>query len=78
VGSFAANRYGLYDMSGNVWQWCEDSLSEDEQKRDRMLRGGSWLSFDPLLLRCTYRNLAHSEDRREDEGFRCVLVVSGS
>ena len=77
VGNFPANRYGLYDMGGNVWQWCEDLLKEDEQKRTRALRGGSWRTFDPILLRSSYRNLAHPENRSDDIGFRCVLVVSG-
>jgi formylglycine-generating enzyme required for sulfatase activity len=40
VGSFDADKYGLYDMGGNVWQWCEDRY--DSAEDSRVLRGGSW------------------------------------
>ncbi len=42
VGSFPANRYGLYDMGGNVWQWCEDMY--DVRDGYLVLRGASWSS----------------------------------
>ena len=38
VGSFAANDYGIYDLGGNMWEWCEDWF--DGQQMDRIIRGG--------------------------------------
>ncbi|MEI7947103.1 MAG: SUMF1/EgtB/PvdO family nonheme iron enzyme, partial [bacterium] len=82
VGSFAANRYGLYDMGGNVWQWCEDLYDPNQKKNDaqknRVLRGVSWGgAFDdnssPHLLssvRCAFA----PEYRDNFQGFRVVLA----
>ncbi len=76
VGSFSANQYGLYDMSGNVWQWCED-FWESGSNSARVLRGGSWNYGGEFALRSSYRYYAPLAGRYVDFGFRCVLVVSG-
>ena len=76
VGSFAANQYGLYDMGGNVWQWCEDWYDGDQKYR--VQRGASWdYSFSRGLL-SSYRDGCTPDGRNNRDGFRCVLVVDGA
>lgn len=70
VGSFRANRYGLYDVGGNVWQWCEDFY--DGQSGGRVLRGGSWGSLGSSLL-SSFRYSYAPDSRFNYIGFRCVL-----
>ena len=76
VGSFAANRYGLYDLGGNVWEWCEDWY--DSSQKSRVLRGASWDYNRPDNLLSSYRNDFTPDPRYYDIGFRCVLVVGSS
>jgi formylglycine-generating enzyme required for sulfatase activity len=76
VGSFPANPHGLYDLGGNVWQWCEDWF--DSEKKYRGLRGGSWIRNDPRYLLSSCRRYYPPDYRGDDIGFRCVLVVGGS
>jgi len=72
VGSFPANECGLYDMGGNVWQWCEDPWKKDDF---RVLRGASWFNFDaPSLLSSARINRDKTERYDENCGFRCVLA----
>jgi hypothetical protein len=72
VGTFAPNALGLFDMSGNVWQWCEDSYSHDE--KIHVLRGGSWRTGDSHALLSSHR-LPTPDGRDSNLGFRCVLVL---
>jgi formylglycine-generating enzyme required for sulfatase activity len=89
VGSFPSNSFGLYDMHGNVWEWCEDDwhdsyqgaptdgsawLKENRTKKGRLLRGGSWSSL-PGYCRSACRNLNSRDGRLFNFGFR-VLCVS--
>ncbi len=79
VGSFSANQYGLYDMGGNVWQWCEDKVNAREDSR--VMRGASYKGFvcagllDGGLLSST-RGGAGPNCRSDDFGFRVVVVLS--
>ena len=76
VGSFSTNRSGLCDLSGNVWEWCDDSY--DLEEKGRVLRGGSWANVARDLL-LSSRRLHYAAGRRDvNVGFRCVLVVSSA
>jgi formylglycine-generating enzyme required for sulfatase activity len=75
VGSFEANFSGLYDMGGNVWQWCED-LSILQGRR--VLRGASWGDSNPDNLLASYRTDGTSDRRYAFVGFRCVVAVESS
>ena len=72
VGSYGANRDGLHDLGGNVWEWCEDWF--DDSKKDRVLRGASWNGIDRGSLLSSNRIRGTSGIRYNHSGFRCVLV----
>ncbi|MBV9658255.1 MAG: SUMF1/EgtB/PvdO family nonheme iron enzyme [Verrucomicrobia bacterium] len=71
VGSFAPNRFGIYDLSGNVWEWCADRFRPD--KSERVLRGGSWRNNTPESLLSSKREDNPPDSQDPIVGFRCVL-----
>ena len=76
VMKFKANDFGLYDMSGNVWQYCEDRFIP--QRQDVVLRGGSWIYDYPEYLSASFRFNYTPVSRFDDVGFRCVWLSASS
>jgi formylglycine-generating enzyme required for sulfatase activity len=86
VGSFQPNPFGLYDILGNVWEWCQDIYSVDayvnhDHKNpiysnqsggsDRVIRGGNW-NGPPHNVRCARRGSGLPKAMNDDLGFRLV------
>ena len=76
VGSFDANEYGIYDMGGNVWQWCQGEYESGESWR--VLRGASWFNRYPDSLLSSFRGGSTPTRRDVSLGFRVVVARSSS
>jgi len=83
VGKKKANQLGIYDMSGNVYEWCQDGYGIYEGKAQmnplgantgsaRVIRGGSWATV-PIIARVAFRNFFKPDVQGNDIGFRLTL-----
>src|SRR5438477_6160979 len=77
AGSFKANPLAIYDLGGNVWEWCAEGYNGKTRAGVRdwgVLRGGSWATSKRMELQSSYRNVVDRSDRDVIYGFRCVLA----
>ncbi len=86
VGLKQPNAWGLHDVHGNVWEWCQDWFGDYERSPAedpagptsgtyRVVRGGSWFDY-PLPLRSASRGRDSPSNRPEDHGFRVVCALT--
>jgi formylglycine-generating enzyme required for sulfatase activity/serine/threonine protein kinase/Leucine-rich repeat (LRR) protein len=77
VGSYEPNGLGLFDMHGNVWEWCDDTVRKDDATSLGVYQGGSWLNSH-LSCRAAARITNPRTDRGEFLGFRLARIPSGA
>jgi len=89
VGCFPSNEFGLYDMVGNVWEWCSDWYQEDYYRSSpafdpkgptdgttKVRRGASWNVRRDFRLRCSTRGAMFPREAHVNIGFRCARNVA--
>lgn len=74
VGGRLPNAWGLYDMLGNVWEWCWDLYDPEVYGAYRVLRGGGWFD-EHWSCRASVRRRSHPTFRVDDVGFRLARTV---
>ncbi len=88
VGGFSPNAFGLYDMHGNIWEWCADHWHDnydgasidgsawlsDGKTSLRVRRGGSW-GYGPQSCRSAFRDVVNPDGRNSDNGFRVCCSI---
>ena len=85
IRSYPANQFGLFDMHGNVWEWCSDWYAKDYYQdspidnpkgpitgKKKIMRGGSWFTA-PRSIRSANRRGIEPDIALEDSGFRLVV-----
>jgi serine/threonine protein kinase len=77
AGFFIANNYGIYDLSGNVWEWCLTPYGRTETP-NYVVRGASWADGDKHKLYSSYRQPYAPFRRLGNIGFRCVMAIKSS
>ncbi|MGC5363748.1 formylglycine-generating enzyme family protein [Streptomyces sp. DT24] len=76
VGGRRPNAWGVYDMLGNVWEWCWDVYDAEVYGTYRVLRGGGWFD-EHWSCRASVRRRSHPTFRIDDVGFRVARSVPG-
>ena len=91
VKSFAPNGYGLYDVAGNVWEWCSDWYDDEYYQKspeenpagakvgnEHVIRGGSWMCAENFCTnyRVAARSHATPDTGLNNLGFRCVRDIA--
>ena len=74
VGSKRPNAWGLYDLLGNVWEWCWDLYDADVYGSYRVLRGGGWFD-EHWSVRASVRRRSHPTFVTDDLGFRVARTM---
>lgn len=74
VGGKTPNAWGLYDLLGNVWEWCWDLYDAEVYGEYRVLRGGGWFD-EQWSCRASVRRRSHPTFRVDDVGFRLARAL---